>query len=380
MNHAEGSVELQGVVKRYGRTVVAVHNLSLAVTPGEIVTVVGPSGCGKTTMLRLIAGFERADAGRISISGAVVDGGGRVVPPEERRVGFVFQDYALFPHLTVGANVAFGLRGVGAKARAERVSTMLRLCALEGLDGRYPHELSGGQQQRTALARALAPGNGVVLLDEPLSNLDAALRRSVRGQLRDMLKQAGATALIVTHDQEEALEIADRVLVLQNGRVEQIGTPHEIYATPASPFVARFIGESNVVPGVVQCDGAATELGVVCCPPCFKTGCAVDVLLRPSQLCLEPDDCAAGVLVTRAYAGTHATALIRYPSGLELRCASDAALALAPGTRVNVRVQGCPTLVVAGTGASESASLPARAADAVGASAPLLPGGAYTRV
>ena len=357
MIDGRGTIELDGVTKRFGRSVLAVRDMSLTVAPGEIVTVVGPSGCGKTTMLRLIAGFERADAGRISISGTLMDGGGRTVPPEQRKVGFVFQDYALFPHLTVEANVAFGLTGLKGSAKRQRVDEMLRLCALEGLDARYPHELSGGQQQRTALARALAPGNGIVLLDEPLSNLDAALRRSVRGQLREMLKAAGATALIVTHEQEEALEIADRVLVLRNGQLEQIGTPFEVYTRPASSFVARFIGESNVLPGIVQCEGqgALTELGRVCCPPCFTTGCAVDVLLRPSQLCLEADERAAGVLVTRAYAGTHATAVIRMPSGLELRCASDAAQPLAPGTRVNVRVRGCPTLVVAGTADSPAA-------------------------
>jgi iron(III) transport system ATP-binding protein len=355
VNHTRGTIELEGLTKRFGRDVVAIDRVSFSVEPGEIVTIVGPSGCGKTTMLRLIAGFERADAGRIAISGDVVDDGRRVVPPEQRHVGFVFQDYALFPHLTVGANVSFGLRGLDASDRARRVETVMRLCALEGLEHRFPHELSGGQQQRTALARALAPGNRVVLLDEPLSNLDAALRRSVRSQLREMLVQAGVTALIVTHEQEEALEMADRVLVLQHGRLEQIGTPQEIYATPASPFVARFIGESNVVPGIVQDRGAMTELGVVCCPPCFKAGCAVDVLLRPSQLCLEPDECAAGVLVSRAYAGTHATAVIRLPSGTLVRCASDAATALPPGTRVNVRVQGCPTLVVAGTDAGRCA-------------------------
>jgi len=370
VNHAPGTIDLDGVVKRFGRDVVAVRDISLRVEPGEIVTVVGPSGCGKTTMLRLIAGFERADAGRIAISGQVVDGGGRSVPPEKRRVGFVFQEYALFPHLTVGANIAFGLRGLTADARQRRVDAVLRLCALEGLDRRYPHELSGGQQQRTALARALAPGNGVVLLDEPLSNLDAALRRSVRGQLRQMLKGAGATALIVTHEQEEALEMADRVLVLQNGQLEQIGTPHEVYATPASPFVARFIGESNVVPGVVQDKGALTELGVVCCPPCFKAGCAVDVLLRPSQLCLEPDECAQGVLVACAYAGTHVTAVIRFPSGMEVRCASDATADLPPGTRVNVRVRGCPAMVVAGDEPGMSAATAGGGRRAVGPALP----------
>jgi iron(III) transport system ATP-binding protein len=346
MSVMRSTIELQRVVKRYGRDVVAVSDLSLTVRPGEIVTVVGPSGCGKTTMLRLVAGFERADEGVIAINGRTVEGVGVHVPPEDRGIGFVFQDYALFPHLTVAANVAFGLRRLRARERRERMDAVLRLCELSGLEQRYPHELSGGQQQRTALARALAPGCGIVLLDEPLSNLDAALRRIVRGELRQMLKQAGATALVVTHDQAEALEIADRVLVLQKGRLEQIGTPYAVYATPASPFVASFIGESNVVPGVVRLDGVATEVGFVRCDPACLAGSSVDVLLRPSQLRLEPRPDGCAVLVSCAFAGTHATATVRCPSGLELRCAGDAALALTPGVRVSVRVQGCPALVV----------------------------------
>ena len=386
MNNARGTITLEGLVKRYGRQVTAVRDVSLDIRAGEIVTVVGPSGCGKTTMLRVIAGFERADAGRVVISGQVVDDGRTMVAPEARRVGFVFQDYALFPHLTVGANVAFGLRALRGAARQQRVAEMLRLCALDGLEGRYPHELSGGQQQRTALARALAPGNGVVLLDEPLSNLDAALRRSVRGQLREMLKAAGATALIVTHEQEEALELADRVIVLQNGQLEQIGTPREVYATPASPFVARFIGESNVLPGVAGDAGAVTELGVVCCPPEFDPGTAVEVLLRPSQLAVQEDERGDGVLVARSYAGTHATAVVRLRSGLEVRCQADAADALTPGARVRVSVHGCPALVVARDGTVRPvAALPAHEhrethADRLGAFVPLdLPGRAAVR-
>jgi iron(III) transport system ATP-binding protein len=349
---ARGSIDLRGVVKGFGAGVIAVRDLSLSVQPGEIVTVVGPSGCGKTTMLRLIAGFEGADAGVIAISGRVVDDGRVRVPPEARGIGFVFQDYALFPHLTVSANVAFGLRKLHARARRERIDAVMRLCELKGLEHRYPHELSGGQQQRTALARALAPGSNVVLLDEPLSNLDAALRRTMRGELRQMLREAGATALVVTHDQAEALEIADRVLVLQHGRLEQIGTPYDVYTAPASPFVASFIGESNIVPGVVRCDGVATEFGVVRCDPACGAGSTVDVLLRPSQLCLEPRPDGCAVLVSCAFAGTHATATVRCASGLELRCTSDTALALAPGARVNVRVHGCPALVVPNEGVS----------------------------
>ncbi|MGH9308330.1 MAG: ABC transporter ATP-binding protein, partial [Vicinamibacterales bacterium] len=311
MKDARAAIELHGVVKRFGAGVIAFGDLSFSVQSGEIVTIVGPSGCGKTTMLRLIAGFERADAGVIAIDGRVVDDGRAHVPPETRAVGFVFQDYALFPYLTVSANIEFGLRKMRAPARRDRLEAVIRLCELEGLGHRYPHELSGGQQQRTALARALAPGSKVVLLDEPLSNLDAALRRTMRGELRQMLREAGATALVVTHDQHEALEIADRVLVLQHGRLEQIGTPYDVYTAPASRFVASFIGESNIVPGVVRFDGVATELGVVRCEPACSAGSAVDVLLRPSQLCLEPRPDGCAVLVSCAFAGTHATATVR---------------------------------------------------------------------
>jgi iron(III) transport system ATP-binding protein len=360
-------IELQGVAKRFGRGVVAVRDLSLTIEPGEIVTVVGPSGCGKTTMLRLIAGFERVDAGRITIAGAVVDDGRTVVAPERRRVGFVFQDYALFPHLSVEANVGFGLRDLRGSARRRRIADVLRICRLHGLESRYPHELSGGQQQRTAVARALAPGCGIVLLDEPLSNLDATLRRSVRGELRDMLREAGATAVIVTHEQEEALEMADRVVVLQDGRLEQIGTPQEVYTSPSSPFVAQFVGESATVPGVVGAGGVATEIGCVYCPARFAHGVQVDVLVRPTQLDVEAAAEGPGQVVSQTFAGTHATAVVRFDSGLQLRCATDAARALPIGTRVSVAVRGCPAMVVAALRpepASSGRKLPAAPASA----------------
>ncbi|HSC70985.1 MAG TPA: ABC transporter ATP-binding protein, partial [Candidatus Methylomirabilis sp.] len=212
----------------------AVDALSLAVEEGEIVALLGPSGCGKTTTLRLIIGFEVPDAGRIEIAGRVVTDRRSFVPPEERGIGIVFQDYALFPHLTVAQNIAFGIKRLPAEERLRRTQRALRITEMEGLADRYPHELSGGQQQRVALARAMAPGYEAVLLDEPLSNLDADLRAQLRGQLRRVLKKTQKTAILVTHDQDEAFQVADRVGVLNQGRLEQVGTPEKIYQTPAS--------------------------------------------------------------------------------------------------------------------------------------------------
>jgi iron(III) transport system ATP-binding protein len=239
---------ISGATKTFGPAVRAVDGLSLDVAPGEILGVLGPSGCGKTTLLRLVAGFERLDAGRIEIGGQTADDTRRVVPPERRGVGMVFQDYALFPHLTVAANIAFGLAGRARGERAERVAWALSLCGLEGLAGRYPHELSGGQQQRTALARALAPGYRLLLLDEPLSNLDADTRRTLRDRLRALLREAGVTALLVTHDRDDAFAIADRVAVLRQGRLEQCGTPRDLYTRPASVFVATLVGDGSIIP------------------------------------------------------------------------------------------------------------------------------------
>ena len=229
------AVELTGVTKSFG-DVQALDGADLSVLPGTLVAVLGPSGCGKTTLLRAVAGFERIDGGTIAVGGHCVAGPGVHVPPEGRQVGIVPQDQALFPHLTVAKNVGFGLdRKPG---RAERVDAMLELAGLPGLGDRMPHELSGGQQQRVALARALAPAPSVVLLDEPFANLDAALRVSIRTEVREILRASGATALFVTHDQEEALSTADVVAVMHAGRVIQAGIPEEIYRRPADPWVA----------------------------------------------------------------------------------------------------------------------------------------------
>ncbi len=245
-------VEVEGLTKRFGR-VVAVQDFSLKVEEGELVSLLGPSGCGKTTVLRCIAGFERPDAGRIIVDGQVLND----VPPERRNIGMVFQTYALFPHMTVAENIAFSLmiRGRPREERERVVKEMLELVHLEGMEDRYPHQLSGGQRQRVALARALAMRPKVLLLDEPLSALDAKIREELRGEIRRIQKALGITTLYVTHDQEEALALSDRVVVMNMGIIEQIGTPAEIYNAPRTSFVARFVGTMNLLQGRFESDG-----------------------------------------------------------------------------------------------------------------------------
>jgi ABC-type Fe3+/spermidine/putrescine transport system ATPase subunit len=243
---AEGVVACRGLTKRFG-ALEAVAALDLDVFGGELLALLGPSGCGKTTTLRLVGGFERPDAGTVDLAGVPVAGPDVFVPPERRRIGVVFQDYALFPHLTVAANVGYGVRD--RSARRARAAEMLELVGLGNKATRRPHELSGGEQQRVAIARALAPDPAILLLDEPFSNLDAALRLRVRAEVRDILLAANATAVFVTHDQEEALELADRVSILNKGKIEQLGTPEEVYEKPASAFVLKFLGNVNLFHG-----------------------------------------------------------------------------------------------------------------------------------
>ncbi|WP_088892487.1 ABC transporter ATP-binding protein [Leptolyngbya ohadii] len=243
----------------------AVSAVSLDLPLGELLAMLGPSGCGKTTLLRLIAGFETPQSGTIEIAGQTVAGSGKWLPPERRSVGMVFQDYALFPHLTVYQNVAFGLQKHQKPAELvkQRVQESIALVGLEGMEQRYPHQLSGGQQQRVALARALAPYPSLVLLDEPLSNLDIQVRLRLRQELRDILKSAGTTAIFVTHDQEEALSIADRVAVMRQGHLEQIGTPEELYREPTSRFVAEFVTQANFLPAQRHADSWKTAIGSI---------------------------------------------------------------------------------------------------------------------
>lgn len=284
-------IELRGLEKRFG-AVEAVRGLSLEVERGELVALVGPSGCGKTTLLRMIAGFERPSAGDILFDGHSV----LHDEPERRRVGIVFQDYALFPHMTVARNIAYGLRfrpRMEKSARALRVEELLSMVGLSGYGGRAPHELSAGQQQRVALARALAPSPDVLLLDEPMSALDALLRDELRGQVRRVQKQLGITTVHVTHDQEEAVAIADRVAVLRNGRLEQAGRADEIYFRPRTEFVARFVGRGNLLSGRVVAPGdqgliveldERNRIEVPANGTRYQPGDRVNLLLRPDRI------------------------------------------------------------------------------------------------
>jgi iron(III) transport system ATP-binding protein len=306
------TVRLDGVSKYFGATR-AVEGVSLELRGGELVAVLGPSGCGKTTLLRLIAGFERPDAGVVRVGDAEMAGPDRFVAPERRRIGMVFQDYALFPHLDVRANVAFGLT---RRAREERVALTRRTLELVGLQhkaDRYPHELSGGERQRVALARALAPEPAVVLLDEPFSNLDATLRSDLRREVELILRDAEATALLVTHDQEEALSLADRLAVMRDGSLVQVGAPEDVYARPAGRWAAQFVGEVNVLAGVARGTGVETELGVFDLP--LPASGAVHVAVRPEQLELRADDRGNAEVVGREFRGHDVLYRLRHEGG-----------------------------------------------------------------
>lgn len=285
---------VEGLTKRFApEAPPVVQSVGFAVAEGEIFALLGPSGCGKTTTLRLVAGFERADAGTVVLAGRPLTATGTHVPPERRGVGLVFQDYALFPHLSVLQNVAFGLRHLPRAERPGRAREALELVGLSGLEARRPQRLSGGQQQRVALARALAPRPGLILLDEPFSNLDALLRQSTRAEIRTLLKEWGTTAVLVTHDQEEALSFADRLAVMRAGRIEQVGTPEEVYYQPRTLFVAQFLGRTNLLLSQAAGEEAETPLGRVGLS-CSAKG-PVLLSLRPEHLTLEAPDAGRGL-------------------------------------------------------------------------------------
>ena len=328
-------VALAGLTKRFTAEAAAVDDVTLTVHEGELLALLGPSGCGKTTTLRLVAGFERPDRGRIELRGEEVAGPDRWVAPERRRVGVVFQDYALFPHLRVVDNVRYGVRD--RRVRVARTAEMLELVGLADKAHRRPHELSGGEQQRVAIARALAPDPAIVLLDEPFSNLDAALRGRVREEVREILALARATAIVVTHDQEEALSIADRVAVMQRGRVLQCATPTELYVHPRARFVATFVGDADIVAGESDGRRANTPIGTVVLDAGAPVG-AVDVVLRPEHLRLRLDGLGQAVVRRVTFFGHDQLVEVEVDGGARIRARLRPEAEFHVGERVAVNV------------------------------------------
>lgn len=318
----------------------ALDEFSLDVWSGGVLTLVGPSGCGKTTALRIMAGFESPDTGTVDIRGRQVVGESVFVPPERRKVGMVFQDYALFPHMSVAKNVAYGVANDSDRSR--RVRDAIELVGLVGFENRYPDELSGGQQQRVALARALAPNPDVILLDEPFSNLDAALRDRVRHDLRSILTDAAATAVFVTHDQEEALAMSDMVAVMHAGRVVQAATPHELYTSPADAWVANFLGEADFIPGHAANGRVDTPFGT------FATSHSgpVVVMVRPEDITVVPDNDGDSVVVDREFFGHDQLITVCLPGGTQLRSRSGPSTLVSPTERVWVKVGSVRTFPV----------------------------------
>jgi iron(III) transport system ATP-binding protein len=330
-------LRLQGVTKCFTRAgPPAVDALSLTVEAGRIFALLGPSGCGKTTTLRLIAGFETPDRGSIEIRGQPMSAPGRAVPPEARGVGMVFQDYALFPHLGVGDNVAFGLGRLDRPARARRVAEVLELVGLGGLAERYPHELSGGQQQRVALARALAPAPALICLDEPFSNLDADLRAVMREEIGKILRLTGTTAVFVTHDQQEAFTLADAVGVLNAGHLEQIDVPYEVYHHPATRFVAEFVGEADFLRCIVKEEGIVSEIGTFRNPDGHPVGMPVDIMIRPDDIDFIPHPDGDVVIVGWQFHGAENVYRLRLASGARVHSVQPSTTLYPIGTRVRL--------------------------------------------
>jgi iron(III) transport system ATP-binding protein len=341
------TLEVRNLVKHfYGTQQSAVNNISFELSSGEILALVGPSGCGKTTTLRIIAGLERPDSGVVRLNDRVVVSEAVFVPPEKRGVSMVFQDHALFPHLTVSENIAFGLRGQSPAEIKKTVGEMLHLVGLLPLSKRYPHALSGGERQRVALARALAPRPVLVLMDEPFSSLDADLRMEMREHVRRILKSIRATVVFVTHDQEEALYMGDRLAVLQNGQLEQIGTPEEIFHESNTRFVAEFMGDSDFLKGKVTQAGIQTEIGLLEQVVDLPVSTQVEIAVRADDISFQIDGSGNSLIVERFFRGAYNLYRLRLYSGQTVHASTDHTQILSVGTRVHAFISAEHPLTV----------------------------------
>ncbi|NJM21425.1 MAG: ABC transporter ATP-binding protein [Richelia sp. SL_2_1] len=331
-------LSLQNITKLFAESQIpAVNNVSLTLQEGDILALLGPSGCGKTTLLRIIGGFEYPQTGEVKIGKDKVCCPVSWIPPEKRDIGIVFQDYALFPHLTVAENVAFGLKNSDQRQTKQRISQILNLVRLDTLEKRYPYELSGGQQQRVALARALAPQPKLMLLDEPLSNLDIQVRLQLREEIRDILKIAGTSAIFITHDQEEALAIADIVGVMRQGCLEQIGTPEQIYSYPESRFVAEFVTQANFLPARRQDNVWQTEIGDFEIKD-NRSRDEAEIMIRQEDLILQPDTNSRVKITKRRFLGREYRYCLETASGKEIHARTIVDTALPVGTPVKISV------------------------------------------
>ncbi len=338
-------LELTNVACAYDAGRPAIQGISFAARRGDVIGLLGPSGCGKTTTLRAIAGFEPVAEGEISINGTPVAAVNRHVPPERRQVGMVFQDYALFPHLTVRENVGFGVRRGPAVDRRRRIDEMLEMTGLTDLARRYPHALSGGQQQRVALARALAPAPVLLLLDEPFSNLDPDMTYRMRGDLLRLLNTTRTTAVLVTHDHEEALGMADTVAVLRHGCLEQCAAPETVYHLPASPFVAECVGQADFIPGAIRDAVVHTPLGNFFVPPDYPGGPEVVVMIRPDDVRIDDAGPWAGTIHSRQFQGADMLYGILLESGDLVHGSAPSTQLLPLDARVRLRIDAAHTVV-----------------------------------
>ncbi|QPD05376.1 MAG: putative ABC transporter, ATP-binding component [Candidatus Nitrospira kreftii] len=338
-------LELRSVSCAYDQNRPAIQNVSFSIREGEILCLLGPSGCGKTTILRAIAGFEPVRSGQIFLSDRLVSSSSETVPTEERRVGMVFQEYALFPHLRVADNIAFGLHQLSKEERASRVEEMLRLTGLEGLERRYPHELSGGQQQRVALSRALVQNPVLLLLDEPFSNLDPDMASRMRQDLHALLHRTKTTTILVTHDHEEAFAMANRIAVLNHGEIEQLDSPELIYHLPATRFVADFVGQADFITGQIEQGVVHTELGAFPNTIDGVEGAHVVVMIRPDDIHLIPNKSAKSRIVARQFRGSENLYTIQLPSGQVVHSSESSTSVYHEGTSVELRVSATHTVL-----------------------------------